>query len=111
MSKHKSMKFTPTEELILETLQARIRLGENSWSYSSRLKPSFERLRIKGLVNFKSVPVENTLLAWPTAQGKILLFSEKYRERLGSKASDRRQKALRKEAKKLRKRGNANGES
>lgn len=95
--------FTPTEELILDLLQARIRLGENIWNFDSRLKPSMEKLQTKDLVNFKSGNVEGTLLAWPTDEGKILLFDGKFTDRIGSKKLAKRQKELRKEAKALKK--------
>lgn len=95
--------FTPTEELILDVLQARIRLGESIWNFDSRLKPSIEKLEAKGLVNFKSGNVENTLLAWPTDEGKVLLFDGSFTDRIGSKKFVKRQEKLRKEAKALKK--------
>jgi hypothetical protein len=98
-----TINFTPTEELILDVLQARIRLGENIWNFDSRLKPSIEKLQAKGLVNFKGGNVENTLLAWPTDEGKILLFDGKFTDRVGSKKLAKRQEELRKEAKALKK--------
>lgn len=98
--------FTPTEELILDLLQARIRLGENIWNFDSRLKPSIEKLQAKGLVNYKSGNVENTILAWPTDEGKILLFDGNFTDRIGSKKFAKHQEKLRKEAKALKKQSN-----
>lgn len=95
--------FTPTEELILDVLQARIRLGENIWNFDSRLKPSIEKLQAKGLINFKSGNVENTLLAWPTEEGKILFFDGSFTDRIGSKKFAKHQEKLHKEAKALKK--------
>ncbi len=98
--------FTPTEELVLDLLQARIRLGENTWNFDSRLKPTLEKLQSKGILNFKSGFVGSRLLAWPTDDGKILLFDGKFTDRIGSKKLVKRQEELRKEAKRLKKKKN-----
>jgi len=103
-AKSGTLSFTPTEELILEVLQARIRLGEDIWTFDSRLGPSVAKLEAKGLVGSKAGIVEHTVLVWPTSDGKILLFSGKFHERLGSKKLANRQKELRREAKILAKR-------
>lgn len=100
--------FTPTEDLILDLLQARIRLGENTWNFDSRLKPTLEKLQSKGILNFKSGFVGSRLLAWPTEDGKILFFDGKFTDRIGSKKLAKRQEDLRKEAKRLKKKKNSN---
>lgn len=57
---------TPTEDLIIEVLIARKRLGENIWNFDSRLKRQLDRLAGSGVLRHKSGHVENTRLAWLT---------------------------------------------
>jgi hypothetical protein len=45
--------FTPTQNLILEVLQARLRLGERVWTFAPTLKKQIEFLTAKGLINHK----------------------------------------------------------
>lgn len=56
--------LTPTEELVMEVLSARRRLGENLWTFPSALKSTLRRLEDKGYIGWKGGIVENTLLAW-----------------------------------------------
>lgn len=60
--------MTPTEELVLEVLTARVRLGEQLWTYSTRFTPAVRSLEEAGWVGWKSGIVENTILVWPTPQ-------------------------------------------
>jgi len=110
------IKFTPTEELVLEVLQARMRLGEKIWTFDSRLGATVSRLEERGFVRHKHGVVENTLLAWLTPEGVALLFREKYNDQLGSKKVKRHSKELRARAKKTykelkRKERESNGEA
>lgn len=98
-----SPQLTPTEELVLEVLQARMRLGENVWTFSTQVGPAISRLQAKGLVDQKSGIVEDTLLVWPTDAGKVFLFKDRFTERIGSKKLAKRQKELRREALRLAK--------
>lgn len=43
--------FTPSEELVMEVLIARWRLGERLWTFSSRQKRAIQSLAAKGYVN------------------------------------------------------------
>lgn len=47
--------------------------------------------------------MENTLLAWPTEEGKILFFDGSFTDRIGSKKFAKHQEKLHKEAKGLKK--------
>lgn len=47
--------FTPTQNLILELLQARLRLGERVWTFAPNLRKQIEALASKGLVIHKNV--------------------------------------------------------
>ena len=62
--------FTPTQELFLETLAARIRLGENVWTYGNRHKSTARQLEEKGVIGWKSASVEGCIIAWFTPEGK-----------------------------------------
>lgn len=55
--------LTPTEDLILEVLMARHRLGESSWPFSSKLLKSANRMEAAGLITIWSGPVEKTFAA------------------------------------------------
>lgn len=65
--------LSPTRELILDTLAARWRLGENLWTFDSRLKPQLDWLAEQGLVWTMHGIVEKTLRAGLTDAG--LLYS------------------------------------
>lgn len=47
--------FTPTEQLVLEVLQARcVRIGEEQWFFDNRFKPVLRRLEARGFIGFQS---------------------------------------------------------
>ncbi len=64
------MRLTPTEDLFMELLAARHRLGEQVWTFDSRLKPQALRLERLGLIGWKRGAVERTLLVWLTGLGR-----------------------------------------
>lgn len=64
-------KFTPTQDLILDVLMARHRLGEGFWTFDSRLKPSLTALMDLGYVFVMDGNVENTVRAGLTNEGRI----------------------------------------
>lgn len=70
--------LTPTEELLLEVLAARYRCGETAWTFSRRMRPIAVRLESRGLVNWKSGIVENTILVWLTDEGQETVLSDTY---------------------------------
>lgn len=53
--------MTPTEELIIDVLVARFRLGDTLWTFDSRNKPAMRRLEKRGLIHVDSGVVENTV--------------------------------------------------
>lgn len=76
MAIDKWKKLTPTENLILEVLTARYRLGENLWTFDSNVKRAVETLASKGWVIPMGGQVENTVRAALTeeAVGKLLSY-------------------------------------
>ena len=70
--------LTPTENLFIETLIARYRLGESIWTYESRHAKTAEALDQKGLIEWKSGIVEKTIRAWFTAEGAKRYLSYPY---------------------------------
>jgi len=47
--------FTPTEQLVLEVLQARcVRLGEEQWYFDDRFKSVLRRLEARGFIGFQT---------------------------------------------------------
>lgn len=72
------MKLTPTEDLILEVLAARYRLGENLWTFDTSTRPSALKLESKGLINVTHGIVEKTYRASLTAAGMDMAISPTY---------------------------------
>lgn len=66
-------KLTPTQDLIMEVLMARYRLGENIWPFGKRFKSAIKALGDMGLVNLHHGNVENTVRASLTERGKGML--------------------------------------
>lgn len=71
--------FTPTEELILEVLVARARLGEGVWTFEGRNAVALNSLEDKGYVVTMHGVTENTIRAWLTKKATAEFISEKYR--------------------------------
>jgi len=65
--------LTPTEELILEVLIARYRLGEKLWTFSRRaaITRAAESLSRRGLVWLKNGMVEHSFQAGLTEKGLL----------------------------------------
>ena len=53
----------PVQQMILDVLGARFRLGENCWTFSTRLGPALSKLEGHGLIGYKSGVTEKTYLA------------------------------------------------
>jgi hypothetical protein len=70
--------LTPTEELMLEVLAGRWRLGEQMWTFSSRMKRCANSLADRGLVGWKGGIVEKTILVWLTDSGRAACLSPDY---------------------------------
>lgn len=84
MTDHKPETVTPTEDLVLEVLAARRRLGERLWTFDSRHKQTLGRLADRGLVTTMHGIVEKTIRASLTAQGEAVALDGKYESPLGS---------------------------
>lgn len=65
--------LTPTEELILEVLTARLRLGEKLWTFSSRHNVAMRKLRLRGIIRTMNGVTENTIRAYLTNEYAALL--------------------------------------
>lgn len=61
--------LSPTQELVLEVLAARYRLGETLWPFTTKLTPSVRTLEALGLVWWKSGVVERTIQVGLTDAG------------------------------------------
>ena len=68
----------PVSYLILEVLAARHRLGEQQWTFPSRLRPYLQRLSSQGLIGFKHGVAQASLLAWLTQLGRDSVLSPTY---------------------------------
>lgn len=63
MADQSQLTLTPTEDLILDVLVARYRLGDTLWTFDSRNKPALRRLENKRLIDMHSPVTENTVRA------------------------------------------------
>jgi hypothetical protein len=74
-------KLPATQELVLEVLAARHRLGEQVWTMSRKqgVTKALTELQKLGLVNFDSGVVEDTWLASLTTKGREAVLSPRYR--------------------------------
>lgn len=63
MSASETEDFTPSEELVMEVLVARWRLGERLWTFSSRQRKAIQSLAAKGYVNIINGNVVRTVRA------------------------------------------------
>lgn len=70
--------LTVVEQLIIETLTARWRLGENAWTFSNRVTRQLGRLEARGWIGYKSGIVERTYLVWFTSAGRAAAVDPNY---------------------------------
>lgn len=70
--------MTPTQELILEVLAARVRLGETLWTFSSRHGRALRSLQALGYVTLMHGTVERTVRASLTVKGRAEALSDRY---------------------------------
>lgn len=71
---------TPLQEMILEVLAARHRLGEHVWTFERNGPVTMALLYLAkvGLIEFKHGVVEKTYLAWLTDAGRGQQLSDNY---------------------------------
>jgi len=70
--------LTPTQDLILEVLAARHRLGEPHWPFERRLKPALDALTNRGLISYESDVMPGLYRARLTHQGRSEALSATY---------------------------------
>jgi len=80
--------FTPTEDLVLEVLIARSRLGESLWTFSSSATKPLRSLEAKGLVQVMHGVVERSVRASLTAEGKKRFMALPYQSPILKKHAD-----------------------
>lgn len=102
--------LTPTQELVMEVLAARYRLGEYIWTFTSRVKKSVTELESAGLVGWKGGIVEKTIRVWLTEAGKEAFLSATYEPPIFEKIRSDSARALADEVKRIRERGLLPGE-
>lgn len=71
-------KVTPKQDLLLEVLAARYRLGESYWTFDNKHKAALQKLEAKGLVSVIHGVVENTVRAALTEKGKKRELNAEY---------------------------------
>lgn len=89
-----SRSLTPTEDLIMEVLSARWRLGERMWTFDSRQKGAIDKLVTKGFVNPMHGMVQNTVRASLTDKGRKLYVTESYVPPVFKKVKSKHRKKL-----------------
>lgn len=65
-----STPLTPTQDLIMEVLAARHRLGERMWPFDTKLRQPLLALERRGYIGFKGGIVERTYNVWLSEAGK-----------------------------------------
>lgn len=74
----KAIPLTPTEELVLEVLVARTRLGERIWPFDSKVSRQVMSLENKGFVHSMSGNVERSIRAYLTDEAFATYLSFDY---------------------------------
>ena len=70
--------LTPTQDLFIEVLAARHRLGESVWTFGLRHARTANQLAVLGLVAWKDGVTEGAFLAWLTPGGRAFAMSPDY---------------------------------
>ena len=70
--------LTPTEDLVMEVLSARARLGETMWTFNSCHKQTIRKLESRGLVNMIHGTVDKTVRASLTDDGRKEYMMSEY---------------------------------
>lgn len=71
--------LTPTQELTLEVLAARYRLGEQWWTFHHMHRPALRALAAAGLVQMTDGPGSAPVRAWLTDEGVTAYVHPDYR--------------------------------
>jgi galactose-1-phosphate uridylyltransferase len=67
-----------TQELIVEVLIARYRLGEVLWPFPNKAVKSLKALTDKGIIGYQSAPTQGSYNVWFTDKGKKDYLSFNY---------------------------------
>lgn len=78
--------LSPTEDLVMEVLAARHRLGENLWTFDSRHAKALNKLQERGLVRTMHGIVPKSLRASLTTEGISAYIDEDYIPPIARKA-------------------------
>lgn len=70
--------LTPSEELFLEVLAARFRLGERLWTFSTKQQRTANKLESKGMISLMGGIIEKTFRASLTPAGKRASLDPEY---------------------------------
>jgi hypothetical protein len=72
--------LTPMQQLVLEVLGARLRLGHEVWTFtrSDALTKALRALAAVGYLGWKSGVVQGTALVWLTDAGRWLILDPQY---------------------------------
>ena len=70
--------LTPSEDLVLEVLAARYRLGEVVWTFELRHRSAINRLINRSLVETHDSLIPKTIRVSLTATGKLGIFHKDY---------------------------------
>lgn len=99
------VKLTPTENLVLDVLIARYRMGEHLWTFSSTVSRAVDSLENKGLVQSLNGVTEHTVRAMLTNAAIAEYLSYDYVPPIArdDKKLEKKFKKITKEAKKLKK--------
>jgi len=71
---------TPTEDLVMEVLAARVRGGEGCWTFANTHLRALRSLQAKGLLRFGSAPTPKAQRAYLTDLGRATYLSAGYTE-------------------------------
>lgn len=78
-----NVELTPTEDLVVEVLIARRRLGETLWTFDSKATRAIKSLEAKGIVNSMHGIVEKSIRASFTEAGFAKYCSYDYQAPIG----------------------------
>lgn len=72
--------LTPMQQLILENLGSRLRLGHEVWTFTSSqgLSKALKALAATGYLGWKSGVIQGTNLVWLTEAGRRLVLDPEY---------------------------------
>lgn len=70
------VKLTQLQQTLLSELSARVQLGYNVWTYSSKFTKTLMTLEELGYINWKEASTEGLVIAWFTLKGKLEIMPD-----------------------------------